>query len=380
MDLSLNEIQTMLQSLAREFLEAEMPKSRVLEIDDSESGFAVDLWEKISELGWPGMLIPEQYGGSENTFTDLGVVYEMMGYYACPSPHLSSAVLCAQAILEAGDESQKQALLPPIAAGEQIFAFADTEPDYGWGPDAIQMQAARRDGNYVLNGTKLFIPDANVADQLVIAARTSNGGQPDQGLSLFVVERNHPGVSTRVMTGWIGPKVCEVNLENVEVPASGVLGPVGEAWPAIEKARDSATAVLSVYMAGGTQRVYEMAREYSQTRIAFGVPIGTFQRVQDRVIEALNEADACKWTSFEALAQIDEGDREAPIGISMAKAVTSVGFPRACDESHHVHGGIGTDLEFGLTQYTKRARTLQHYLGDAVYHKRRMARLMQQRA
>ena len=140
---------------------------------------------------------------------------------------------------------------------------------------------------------------------------------------------------------------------------------------------DKATAVLCVYMAGATQMVYDMAREYSQTRIAFGVPIGTFQRVQDHVIDAVTYADAGKWSAYEALWQLDEGMPEARVSVSMAKSVVSEGFPQACDLSHHVHGGIGTDLEYGLTQYTKRARTLQHYLGDAIYHKARMARLME---
>ena len=130
-------------------------------------------------------------------------------------------------------------------------------------------------------------------------------------------------------------------------------------------------------MAGATQMVYDMAREYSQTRIAFGVPIGTFQRVQDHVIDAVTYADAGKWSAYEALWQLDEGMPEARVSVSMAKSVASEGFPQACDLSHHVHGGIGTDLEYGLTQYTKRARTLQHYLGDAIYHKTRMARLME---
>lgn len=376
MDLTLTETQTMLQNTAQEFMEAEMPKSRVLEIDDSESGFAADIWEKMCEQEWPGMVIPEEFGGVGLSFTDLGVIYEVMGYHACPSPHHSSAVLSAHAILEAGDSAQKQSLLPSIASGQQIFTFAYTEPDYGWGPGVIQLQANRRDGNFVLSGTKLFIPDANVADQIIVAARTNNGGSAEQGISLFVVDKNSPGVSVRVQTGWIGPKVCEVNFENVEVAASNVLGTVDEAWPAIEKARDKATALIAIYMAGGTQRVYEMARDYSQTRIAFGVPIGTFQRVQDHVIDALNDADSSKWSAFEALWQIDEGMPEAPVTISMAKSIVSVAFPQACDSSHHVHGGIGTDLEYGLTQFTKRARTLQHYLGDAPYHKARMARLM----
>ncbi|MCH8107410.1 MAG: acyl-CoA dehydrogenase [Chloroflexi bacterium] len=376
MDLGLNEIQTMLQNLAREFMETEMPTARVLEIDDSPSGFAVEVWEKMSEIGWPGMVIPEQYGGLGSSFTDLGVVYEVMGYYACSSPHLSSAVLASQAILEAGNDSQKQALLPGIASGQQIFAFAYTEPEYAWGPGSVQLQATRQNGGFTLNGTKLFIPDANIADQILVVARTASGSNPEDGLTLFVVPREASGVSVRVQSGWLGPKVCEVNFDGVQVADSEVVGAPGGAWPAVEKAFDRATAVLSLYMAGGTQRVFEMARDYSQTRIAFGVPIGTFQRVQDHVIEALNQADSAKWSAYEALTQLDDGSPGAAVAVSLAKAVASDGFALACDASHHVHAGIGTDLEYGLTQFTKRARNLQHYLGDAIFHKARMARLM----
>ena len=351
MDLTLNEIQTMLQSSAREFMEDQVSKARVLEIDDSENGYAPDLWEQMSNLGWPGLTIPEEYGGLGQGWVDLGVIYEVMGNYACPSPHLSSAVLSAEAILGAGSDEQKKALLEPIATGQQIFAFAYTEPDYNWSPKAVQLQATKSGGSYTLNGTKLFVPDANVADQIIVVARTSNGSNPEDGLSMLVVDRNAPGVSVRTMTGWIGPKVCEINFENVSVDASNLLGEEGQAWGAIENAHARATAVLCAYMAGGAQRVYDMTREYSQTRIAFGVPIGTFQRVQDHVIDA-------------------------SLGVSTAKAVASRGFARACDAAHHVHAGIGADLEYGLTQYTKRARTLQHYLGDHTYHKARMAKMM----
>ena len=375
MDLTLNEIQTMLQTSAREFMDDQLPKTRVLEIDDSESGFDSDLWERMAELGWPSLAVPEEYGGLGQGWVDLGVVSEVMGYYACPSPLLSSAVLSAQAILAAGSEEQKQAMLPGIAAGQQIYTLAYTEPDYSWSPSAVQTRAAAvSGGGYTLNGTKLFIPDANVADRILVAARTAEGAE--DGLGLFAVDRASPGVSVRVMDGWIGPKACEVNFDNVAVSANDVIGDPAGAWSAVEAAMDRATAVLCAFMAGGTQAVYDMTREYSQSRIAFGVPIGTFQRVQDHVIDALTDADSAKWTAFEALWQLDEGMSDAQVGVSTAKAVASLGFPRACDAAHHVHAGIGADLEYGLTQYTKRARTLQHYLGDHVYHKARMARLM----
>ena len=376
MDLALNETQTMIQEVAADFVGRELSPTRVREIDESETGFAADLWRQMGDLGWPGMAIPEEFGGTGNSFTDLGVLHEVLGGAACSSPLLSSGLLSASAILEAGDAAQRQALLPSMARGELIVAFAFTEPDYGWGPEAVQLGASRRDGGYVLRGVKLFVPDAHVADQLIVLARTSDGGAPEQGLSMFLVDRSAPGLSVRLQSGWIGDKVCEVTLDGVQVPASGLLGAVDDAWPPVERTLDRATAVLCASMLGGAQRVLDMAVEYGKSRIAFGVPIGTFQRVQDRIIEALNAAEAIRWTTYEALWKLDEGREGTPVAVSTAKAVASVEFPRACDASHHVHAGIGTDLNFGLAHHTKRARTFQHYLGDATHHKRRLAKLL----
>jgi len=376
MDLSLTEMQTMLKDAATQFMETELPKQRVREVDESPTGFNQDLWQKMCNQEWAGMVIPEQYGGSGGSFTDLAVLHEALGFAACSSPLLDSGVLSAHAILEAGDESQKSSLLPAIAKGQQICAFAFTEPEYGWGPSAIQMKATSQNGNYVLNGTKVFIPWAHIADQILVVARTSDGATPDQGISLFLVDKNAQGVSTRLQSGWIGDKVCEINFDNVQVQPSNVLGPVGGAWPAIERALDKATVILSIYMGGGAQKAYEMARDYSTQRIAFGVPIGTFQRVQDHIIVSLTEAEAIKWTSYEALWRLDGGHGDASVGISMAKAVASDGFSKCCDSSQNVHAGVGVDLDLGLTHYTARSRTFQHYLGDATFHRRRMAHLM----
>ncbi|MSQ41158.1 MAG: acyl-CoA dehydrogenase [Dehalococcoidia bacterium] len=376
MDLALTETQVMLQNSAKEFLSAELPKHRVREIDDSETGFDRELWRKMCDLGWASIVIPEQYGGLGSGFTDMAVIFEQLGYNAYGGPLLDSAVLSAQLIAEAGSEAQKKAFLPAIAEGQQIFTVALTEPEYGWGADRVKMKATRQGDHWVLNGTKLFIPWAHIADRIIVIARTSEGRTPEDGITAFVVDRTSPGVSTRLHYGWIGDKLNEVNFSNVRVPAENVLGAVGHAWAPVEHARDRATAVLSVYMAGGAQKAYEMCRDYSTTRIAFGVPIGTFQRVQDFVIVALTEADASKWTAYEALWRLDSGQKDTAVGISMAKAVASDGFSKACDASHHVHAGIGVDLDFGLTNYTVRARTFQQYLGDSIFHKARMAKLM----
>lgn len=377
MDLSLTETQTLLKDTTTQLLEAELPKQRVREVDESPTGFNQDLWQKMSDMGLVGMGIPEEYGGAGNSLTDVAVVSEVLGYYACSSPLLDSGVLSAQAILAAGSDAQKTALLPAIAQGQQIVAFAFTEPEYGWGPSAVRMAATSSGGNFVLNGTKAFIPWAHVADKIIVVARTADGADPTKGLTMFLVDKGASGLSTRLHSGWLGDKVCEVTLNNVQVAASDVIGAVGEAWPAIEAAQDKATVLLSVYMAGGAQKAYEMARDYSTQRIAFGVPIGTFQRVQDHIIVALTEAEASKWTSYEALWRLDTGRADAQVGVSIAKAVASDGFSKTCDASHNVHAGVGVDLDLGLTHYTVRARTFQHYLGDATYHRRRMAGLME---
>ena len=376
MDLSITESQIKLMSTATEFLNSELPKERVLEIDDSPTGFDPAFWRRICDLGWTGMVIPEEYDGKGLPFTDLAVVYQVLGSYACSIPHLDSALLSAHAILEAGDDSQKKALLPAIATGQQIISFAFTEAEHAWGPSAIQLPASLRNGNYVLNGTKFFIPWAHVADQVLVVARTSEGPSPEQGISLFLVDKNARGISTNLQSGWNGDKVCEVKFDSVEVPPSGVLGPIGEAWPAIERAMDKATAVLCAYMAGGALKVHQITQEYSQTRIALDAPTGTLQRVQTGVIDALTEAHMGCWTTYEALWRLDNGDPGAQSAISMAKAVASVGFSKACDASHNVYAGIGVEPDVGLAQYTKRARTYQPYLGDAGYHTQRMAQLM----
>jgi alkylation response protein AidB-like acyl-CoA dehydrogenase len=376
MDTVFSEEQIMLRNAAVDFLKHELPKERVLEIDDSPDGYSEELWKHIVDLGWSGMCIPTEFGGSGNSFVDLGVVFEALGEYACPSPLLSTAVLSAQVILQLGSSAQKNALLPAIAESGLVVSFAYTEPDYGWGPEHVQMSAVRKDGGYVLNGDKLFVSDASYADQLLVIARTSTNGSSHRGLTAFLVDPKGPGVSIRRLVGWMSDSLCEVNLREVSVPASGVLGEVDEAWSGIELARDKATAALSAYMAGGARRVIDMAIEYSKSRVLYGVPISTCQRVQDHVIVGLNDADGAKWTAYEALWKLDEGEPDAAISVSAAKAAASVGYPRACECSHHVHAGIGTDLTYGLTQYTKRARTLEHYLGNATYHKKRMASLL----
>ncbi len=375
MDLSLTQEQTLIRNTARDFLSHECPLiGFVRPVDDSDTGFSAELWRKMAELGWAGMGVPAEYGGSGSSLTDVAVLFEELGYHCISSPLHSSAVLAGGAILEAGSEQQKRDLLPAIAGGSRIVAFAFSEPDYGWSPGKVKLAATRQEGGYLLNGIKLFVPDIQVADQVLVVARTGNWTETD--ITMFLLDANTQGLSHRTIKGWTGDKMNEVVFDNVFAPDSSVIGEVDAAWAPLRRVFDRGSILLSAYMVGGMQRVFEMTNDFSQRRIHYGVPIATFQRIQDYVVEILNLTDAARWTTYEALWKYDSGHPDASESISMAKTVTSEGYPKSAQDAHHVHAGTGGDRDYGLYLYTKKAKQLHSYLGEPAYHKIRVAQAL----
>ena len=359
MDLSLTEQQELLKTTARDFMEREASKDTLLELEETESGYSDELWQKASDIGWLGMLVPEQYGGSGSSLTDAAVVYEQMGAGPLSGPFFSSGVLGALTILEVG------------TVGREIASLALTEPDYGWGLDSVSMRAQPTDNGYVLSGTKLFVHDAASATTLITAVRARG----HEGMTLMMVDANTPGVSTRLLSGFMG-WVGEVTYDSVEVSADAVLGEPGSAWQPLQRAFQKAIPILCAYQVGGSQAVFDMTLEYSRTRIQFGNPIGRFQRVQDHIVNIINHLDAARWTTFEALWKLDSDrltDNGLETSIHLAKAVTTEGYYQACNGAHEVHAGIGVMKDYGLTLHTQMSRTLYHYLGDPRFHRKRMA-------
>jgi alkylation response protein AidB-like acyl-CoA dehydrogenase len=373
MDLGLTEAQEILKGSVADFVQREYDKNALIALEGTPSGITPRLLRKISELGWLGVVIPEAYGGEERSLTDAAVLFEELGRGPVPGPIFASGVLGALTVLQSGTEAQKQAILPRVARGEAVLCVAVTESDYGWRPDHVHIQATLERGHYVLNGVKVFVHDARAATHLICAVRTapaSNGAS--RGISLLVVEASAPGVSVRSLPGWMG-QVDEVRFENVQVPAEALLGgAAGHGWESLEAAALQAIPILCAYQVGSCQAVFEMAVAYSRTRIQFGQPIGRFQRVQDHIIGMVNHLDAARWTSYEALWKLDSG-RPAASSVHLAKAVTSEAHLKVCDGAHEVHAGVGVIREYGLTLHTQRSRTLYHLLGDARYHRRRIA-------
>src|SRR3990172_3896109 len=277
MDLGFNEEQEMLRHIAREFLDAECPKAHVRAMEEDEKGSSPELWKKMAELGWVGLIIPEKYGGAGGTFLDMVVLGEEMGRALLPSPFLPTAVCASMLIQELGSEAQRQSLLPQIANGEKIVALALTEPSATYQPEGIELRATKEGSDFRLSGTKLFVAHAHVADYLVVVARTGN---VPEDISLFLVEANTPGISTSPFKTISGERQAEITFNNARAAASSVLGEINKGWEPLQKVLQAATVFQCAEMAGGAQKVVEMSVDYAKTRVQFGRPIGSFQAIQ----------------------------------------------------------------------------------------------------
>ena len=370
MDLSLTETQSLIQESARDFVKGDCSRDALLKLDRNPGAIMDGLWQKMAELGWTGMAIPEEYGGTGNSMTDVAVLCEELGTGPVPGPLFSSAILCARVLLESASDAQKKAWLPQIASGERVFALALTESQFGWVPERIRL-SARRDGNdYVLTGTKVFVHDALFATDLLVMVRTQSGG----GLSLVRVDTKSKGVAIRALDGFLAG-MSEVSFENVRVGGADLVGKADAAWDALERASLAALPVLCAYKVGGCKAVFDLSVSYSRERLQFGQVIGRFSRVQDHIIHIVNYMDSARWTTYEALWKIDSAI-DAAASVHIAKSVASESYLRACDFAHEVHAGMGVIREYGLTLHTKMSRSLYHCLGAPKLHRKHLERVL----
>jgi alkylation response protein AidB-like acyl-CoA dehydrogenase len=372
MDFGFSEEQEMLRSSARDFLAKEAPMTYVRKMMEDEVGFTGDLWKKMADLGWMGLILPEQYGGSGLDFVDLIVVLEEMGRVVLPGPFFSTVVLGGVALLEGGSEL-KQALLPKLASGDLKVTLAQLEPSGRWDADGIQLAAKADGGGFVLTGTKLFVPDAHVADEMVVAARTPDSKGRD-GISLFLVDARAAGITTtQLKTMDQTRKLAEVVLKDVRVPADRVLGKVGGGWALLDRIVDRGKVGLCAEMCGGAQRVLEMSVDYAKVREQFGKPIGSFQAIQHKCANMLVEVESSKSVTYYAAWAVANDVAEAPLAAAMAKAYCSDAYRHVSGEGIQIHGGIGFTWEHDMHIYFKRAKSSEVTFGDATWNRELVA-------
>jgi alkylation response protein AidB-like acyl-CoA dehydrogenase len=375
LDLSLTESEEILNSTVQNFLQREVPKETLQSLLDSDTGYTEEIWKKAVDMGWLGILIPEEYGGTGYPFTTAGVLFEALGSAPLPGPYFSSGVLGSLILMESGNEEQKKSLLPDVANGKIVLAPAITEDDYRWTAGAINTLAEEKNGDYVLNGLKLFTPDAQAASHFIVVARTGSGDGEGGGISLFLVERESDGVTIRRLPGFLAGRSFEVKLDSVAVPRSNLLGEVNGGWPALERAISQSIPVLCAYQVGGCQAAFDMTLDYSRVRIQFGQPVGRFQRVQDMIIEMANHTDAARLTTYEALWKLDSGKPDSEC-VHLAKAVTSEAYWQVCTLGHRAISGISYSSEHPLSFHTRTSRFLYNYLGEPDFHRQQLAGIL----
>jgi alkylation response protein AidB-like acyl-CoA dehydrogenase len=376
MNFGFNDEQELLRSTARKFFENEVGSDTVRRLMDTPEGMTPELWTKLAEQGWLGLVFPDQYDGMGLGLVDLVVLMEEMGRAVVPGPYFSAVLLGGLAILEAGSEAQKKEWLPKIAAGERRVALAWMEPSAQLGPAGITLTAVEKGGRYTLSGTKLFVHDAHTADALVVAARTRPGVGAD-GVSLFLLPKGTKGLEVTLLpTMDQTRKLCEVTLSDVVVGGDAVLGAVGSGWAPLARVLDRATVALCAEMCGGAQKVLDMTVEYAKIRQAFGRPIGSYQGVKHRAADMLVDVENSKSITYYAAWALDEGAAEAPLAVSMAKAYVSDAYRRVSAAGIQLHGGIGFTWEHDLHLYFKRAKGSEFTFGDATHHRERVAQLV----
>jgi alkylation response protein AidB-like acyl-CoA dehydrogenase len=372
MDLGLNEAQQMLKNSAQEFLQSECSKDYVREMEEDEKGYTPELWQKLAEQGWLGLIIPEKYGGVELEYQDLIVLLEEMGRYMLPGPYFSTVVMGGMTITDAATEEQKQEYLPRIAEGQIIVTLALNEPSGRWDAEGVQLEATQKGDKWILNGTKLFVPNAHVSDYVVVAART---GTAAEDISLFIVSTQASGVTETLLQTIASDRQSEVILDNVELGSSDLLGQKNSGWSTIEKVLQWGAIGKCAEMTGGGQEVLDMTVEYAKQRTQFGRPIGTFQAIQHHCANMATDVEGSKFITYQAAWRLSEGlpaDRE----VAMAKAWVSEAYRRVCALGHQSHGAIGFTKEHNMQLYSRRAKAAELAFGDADLHLDKVSELL----
>ena len=376
MALTLTAEQQLLRDNAISFVRENAPVPHMRKLRDTKDavGFSRDLWQQMVELGWAGIVVPESYGGLGLGWTELGLVLEACGRTLAPQPLLSTAVLGSALLLAGGSDAQKQSLLPAICQGRSICALA-LEESARFSPYRIACKAERAGQSYRLSGMKTFVLDGHVAQQLIVAARTSGATDDRQGISLFLVDPQQAGVKIERTSMLDSRNAARLTLEAVEVPSSALLGQLDKGADVLDPVLDRAAVCVSAELLGLISQAYETTLEYLKTRVQFDALIGTFQALQHRAVNLFCEIELCKSLVADALAAQDDGRDDAPLMASAVKARLSDAASLISRDAVQLHGGIGMTDEHDIGFYLKRAAVGEATFGDAAYHRDRFARL-----
>ena len=380
MEFRFTEEQEMIRDTAQAFLAEVSTSEAVRKAMATESGYDAELWQRIcAEMYWQAIHIPEQYGGMGLGYVELVAMLEQMGRYLLCSPFYSTVCLAANSLLLAGDEAQKTDYLAQIVAGSTA-TLAYTGVSGRWDAAAVEATCEQSGDGYVINGSYRFVPDGHTADILVIAARLP-GSEGEQGISLFVLPADTAGISRQ----WLPTmdqtrKQAQLVFDQVHVPSSALMGEAGNAWPQLSKIIDLAAVAIAADQVGGAQQSLDITLAYLQERVQFGRVIASYQAVKHKAADMMLKAEAGRSAIYYAACVADEVltggpmAAELPEAASIAKAYCSDAYFFNAGCGIQLHGGVGFTAEYDIQLYFKRAKSTETFLGNAAYHRERLAR------
>jgi alkylation response protein AidB-like acyl-CoA dehydrogenase len=373
----LTEEQTMLQDQARSWVSEQAPVKnlRILRDSDAPNGFMPETWSGMVQMGWTGIIVPEEYGGSGLGYVTFGLVLEETGRQLTASPLFASALVGASALLLGGSQSHKTTWLPKIVDGSAIVTLAVDEGGQH-APESIALKAHRAGNGFKLAGTKTFVLEGNAATAFIVAARTSGAPGDTQGITLFLVSANLPGVTRRRLKTADSRGYANVEFNGAEVSADAVLGEVDQGFSVLDATLDRARAGLAAEMLGTAVASFDMTLSYLKTRVQFGKVIGSFQALGHRAATLYTEMQMARSCVEAALHAAESNAKDVAQLCSLAKCQAAEFLHHMSNELIQMHGGIGMTDEFDAGLYLKRARAVEAILGNPSFHRRRYANLI----
>lgn len=375
MSMLLNEEQSLLRDSARAFLAENAPVAQLRRLRDSRdpAGFSGQAWTGFCDLGFTGVLVPEAHGGAGLGAVETGVLMEAIGRNLAALPFLASSVVAATALRTAGRDAQQAQWLPRIASGEIVATLAvDEGPKHR--PEGVALRAGREGDGWRLDGAKTFVVDGHAASLLIVAARSSGSAGDTDGVSLFAVARDAPGLAVERTVMVDAHNAARVRFDGVRLPADALLGEAGGGWPALQATLDMGRAAAAAELLGIGDEVFERTLDYLKQRRQFGRLIGEFQALQHRAAELYVDIEISRAATLKALQALDADIDKAASAVAVAKAKAGTTATRAVQEGVQMHGGMGMTDQFDIGFFMKRARVCEELFGDANFHADQLAR------
>ena len=375
MDFELTSEHLSLKESVASFVKKDHSFSRLRELSTDPLGYSKEVWKKMADLGWMGLIYPEEYGGLELDFGFVMVLLEEFGKGLLPEPWISSILLGGNMVLLVGTEAQKQDILPAVVSGDLMMTAAYLEEGGRYDIHFCTTSARKSKDGFTLSGKKIFVLDGLSADKFVVTTRTSGSASDEEGLTLFIISRDAEGLEVQPLKTMDGRNACTLELKEIAVSERDMIGELGKGGLVLSTVIEQATAGLCAEMIGGMNAALDMTVSYLSERVQFGRPIGSFQTPQHKAADMFIQKELATSSVYHAIASIEEETDEKALAVSIAKAKCSAAYIEITKTAIQLFGAIGFTNEADIGFFLKRAKVAEILFGDADYHLDRYASL-----